>query len=68
MHHLECPQIAHHWSGPHFHELNPKPPGEMPQPGQGHTWSLQAIERYEQKMQKLNDHNLPHHDASRHQS
>ena len=65
MHRLDPPQIAHHPSGPHSHELNPKPPGERPQPGQGRIWPLQAIEQYQQKMQKLNDHHLPHHDASR---
>jgi hypothetical protein len=65
MHHLEPPQIAHHWSGPHFHKLNPKPPGERPQ-RQGHTWPSQAIEQCKQKMQNLNDYNLPHHDTSRH--
>ena len=59
-------QIAHHQSGPHSHKLNPKPPCERPQPGQGHTWPSQAIEQYKQTMEKLNDHNLPHHNTSRH--
>jgi len=30
-------------SGPHFHKLNPKPPGKRPQPGQGHTCNTLSV-------------------------